>query len=164
MVDCVRKVCRPASSCVAYELVALVLALVSFVSRAVRSSSISRALPDSRGCARSRNVPIAGSIFTLSLFRFASRMTFRSSSSVTGRQCAIASRARRSELRIQPPSPCDVRIVYASCLYISRILAFLLDAMLFGFLKLMWVNQIPRMRFARGGCYGELSLLEVSFR
>ena len=56
------------SSCVAFELVALVLIMVSFVSRAVRSFSITRALSDSNGCARSRNVPRVGLICALIFF------------------------------------------------------------------------------------------------
>ena len=134
-VDCVGKVCCSVSPCVAYELVALALAPVSCVSRTVRLFSISRVLTDSRGCARSRIAPIAGSACNLSLLRFSSRMTFRRSSSVTGRRCFIASRASRLEHRVRPPSPRAVRIVYTSRLAISRILAFLLVAMFFGFLK-----------------------------
>ena len=134
-VSCVGKVCCSASSCVAYELVASVLVLVSCVSHAARPFSISRAFPDYRGCARSRNVPIVGLIFTLSLLRLASCRTFWSSSSVAGSNCFIASRASRSGHRAHPPSPFDVRIVYTSCLDISRILAFLLVAVFSGFPK-----------------------------
>ena len=154
-------ICCSASSCSTCELIVLAMAPVSCVSCSMRSFKVSRLSQDSRGCARSANVPLVGSLCALSFLRFSPCRTLRCSSSLMGRKCFIASCASRSDHRIMSLSSCDVRIAFTSFRAISRILARWFVAMFSGFLKVMWANQFHWKRFHCVGFCGWVLLLGV---